>query len=116
MKVSEVGKRSRLVAILATVGIVLCIAACGASASSQAPLSHGCESPETKEIILLKTSGLSCANAKAILYLLVAEDSRPQIIRTPAGAWRCGDAEHGGSAKEVSCRHGRKEFVILPES
>ena len=102
----------RLAAAVPVLGIMLCCSACGASASPQGDGRAGCEIQETGEVIVLKNSGLSCANARAIVYLLAADLSRPQVVKTPDGTWRCSEDEKSVIAGDVICRQGKREFVV----
>jgi hypothetical protein len=97
------------IALLSTAGL----AGCGVGPTGIRGPASDCEDAEVSERILLRTSGLDCANAHAILELLAAERLGAQKITTGTKSWICTGYPRKRYPLKYRCHQGHRYFYII---
>jgi hypothetical protein len=90
---------------------VVCLVPAGCSQSHE-DLSS-CTEAETGYMIVDRTAGLSCGEARAILGLLGDAEHGVQTVEEERGQWTCRAFPGDSEGIKFRCKNGRRRFAVL---
>ena len=112
----SIGLRLRALASTAAAGTLLLGLFAGCSSGDAAPPigpTGKCLMVEPPVKIHLHNSGISCAGAEVIVYLMAGGESKgPEVIRGQGGKWTCGGRSDKEGIVFRKCRQGGLFFTV----